>query len=200
MPLGAAGAASNEQPAHNSVRKRQAELDSTRLTMSDHMKIPTDEVSLASINVYHPDRFKLASFTNILYKDEISNLRFLLLLQLYEIFLHISENGTELMLSPAADTCSCLDYYNEVVCMDGSSYCCVPASFCKRTQQCLRETSRSMCVATGTISGSVVTREVTLFRRMFNSPQLPNRNFVFWVQQNSYFTTDMEAHTAHVMI
>ena len=35
---------------------------------------------------------------------------------------------------------------------------------------------------------------------MFNLPQLPNGNVVFWVQLNSYYTTDMEAHTPHVMI
>jgi len=104
------------------------------------------------------------------------------------------------MLSPAADTCSCLDYYNEVLGMDCWSYCCVPASICKRTQLCWRETSRSVCFATGTISESVVTWEVSLFRRMFNLPQLPNRNVVFWVQQNSYYETEMEAHTPHVMI
>jgi len=57
VPVGAASAASIEQSAHNSVRKRQAELKSTRLTMFDHMKIPKDEVSSASINVYHPSRF-----------------------------------------------------------------------------------------------------------------------------------------------
>ena len=75
------------------LRKRQAELKRTRLTMFGHTKIPKDEVSSASINVYLPRRFKM-TFTNILCKDEISNLRFLLLLQLYEILLHISENDT----------------------------------------------------------------------------------------------------------
>jgi len=92
VPLGAGGAASSEQSAHNSVRKRQAEFKSTRLTMFDHMKIPKNEVNSASINVHHPRRFKV-TFTNILCKDEFSNLHFLLLLQLYEI-LHISENDT----------------------------------------------------------------------------------------------------------
>ena len=91
MPLvrfGAAGATSSEQSAHNSVRKREAELKSTRLTMFDHMKIPKDEVSSASINVYHLRKFKV-TFTNILCKDEISKLSFLLLLQVYEIVFHI---------------------------------------------------------------------------------------------------------------
>jgi hypothetical protein len=55
-----------------------------------------------------------------------------------------------------------------------------------------------MCFATGTISDSVITWEVSVSRRMFNFPQ--NRNVVFWVQQNSYYTTEMEAHTPHVMI
>jgi len=47
---GAAGATSSEQSAHNSVRKQQAELKSTRLTMFNHMKISKDEVSSANIN------------------------------------------------------------------------------------------------------------------------------------------------------
>ena len=54
--------------------------------------------------------------------------------------------------------------------------CCVKASICKRTQLCLHETSRSMCFITGTISGSVVTWEVSLFRRMFNL-KTPNVNY-----------------------
>lgn len=67
MPLGAAGvagAASSKQSAHNSLRKRLAELESTRQTMSDHIKIPKDEVSLASINVYHSGKFK----SDVVYK------------------------------------------------------------------------------------------------------------------------------------
>jgi hypothetical protein len=63
-----------------------------------------------------------------------------------------------------------------VSCMDGLSYCCVPANICKWTQLCWSETSRSMWFATGTISDNVVTWKVSLFRRMFNLPQLLNRN------------------------
>jgi hypothetical protein len=67
--------------------------------------------------------------------------------------------------------------------MDGLSCCFVPASICKWTQLCWSETSRSVWFATETISDSVVTWEDSLFRRMFNLPQLPNRNVVCWVKK-----------------
>jgi hypothetical protein len=57
-----------------------------------------------------------------------------------------------------------------------------------------------MCFAVGMISNSLVTWESFLFRRMFNLPEFPNRNMFFWAKQNSYYTTDTEDHTSHVMM
>jgi hypothetical protein len=67
--------------------------------------------------------------------------------------------------------------------MDGLSCCSAPASICKWTQLCWSETSWSVWFVTGSISDSVVTWEDSLFRRMFNLPQLPNRNVVCWVKK-----------------